>query len=182
MYRICLTEEQRQQLAERTQHKTTAPKMRARLEMLRLSDKGWSVPRIAAHLEVHEQTVRYWIKAFLAGSFAALTDKPHTGRKPGITPEILAVVREWLTKADRTWNARQVASEVHTRYGVMRSVAQWQRLLRRQQMRYKPTRRTLHHKQNVEQVAVRRAELDVLKRGQTADNWTCVTSTKQVLH
>ena len=41
MYRVCLTEEQRQQLAERTQHKTTAPKMRARLEMLRLSDKGW---------------------------------------------------------------------------------------------------------------------------------------------
>ena len=127
-------------------------------------------------------TVRYWIKAFLAGSFAALTDKPHTGRKPGITPEIRAVVREWLTKADRTWNARQVASEVHTRYGVVRSVAQWQRVLRRQQMRYKRTRRTLHHKQNVEQVAVRRAERDVLKRGQTADNWTCVTSTKQVLH
>ena len=57
MYRVCLTEEQRQQLAERTQHKTTAPKMRARLEMLRLSDKGWIVPRIAAHLDVHKQTV-----------------------------------------------------------------------------------------------------------------------------
>ncbi len=33
--------------------------------MVRLSDAGWRIPRIAIHLNQHEQTVRYWIKAFL---------------------------------------------------------------------------------------------------------------------
>jgi len=50
MYCIRLTEEQLQQLIERAHHKTTASKTHARLEMLCLSDKGWTVPKIAAHL------------------------------------------------------------------------------------------------------------------------------------
>ena len=56
--------------------------------MVRLSDAGWSVPRIAAHFGVHHQTVRYWIKAYLAGGFDALDDRPHTGQRSAITEEI----------------------------------------------------------------------------------------------
>ena len=76
MYRITLTAEQRDELRQRTCQAGLAPSTRDRLEMVRLSDAGWSVPRIARHFGQHEQTVRSWIKAFLAGGFDALPNKP----------------------------------------------------------------------------------------------------------
>ena len=67
MYRIRLTDEQHHELRQRTRQAGIAPSTRDRLEMVRLSDAGWSVPTIARHLGQHEQTVRAWIKAFLDG-------------------------------------------------------------------------------------------------------------------
>ena len=67
MYWITLTDEQRLDLRQRTRQAGLAPSIRDRLEMVRLADAGWSVPRIAQHLGQHEQPVRAWIKAFLAG-------------------------------------------------------------------------------------------------------------------
>lgn len=170
MYRICLTEPQQQELHQRAHQSGVAPRTRDRLEMIRLSNKGWSIPEIALHLETHEQTVRSWVKAFLAGGFDALSDKPHTGKPSAVTPAILAFVREWLTTGEQTWNARQIAVEVNVRYGVLRSRPQWRRLLRRENLTYKRTRRSLHHKQSPAQVAAKTAELDGLKRGPTAGN------------
>jgi transposase len=131
---------------------------------------GWSIPKIAVHLAQHEQTVRYWIKAFLDGGFDALTDKPHTGKQSSITPAILAAVREWLTAGDRTWNARQIAAEVSVRYNHTLSLDQWRRLLKRERLTYKRTRRSLAHKQNPTEVAAKKAALDQLKKGPTADS------------
>jgi len=50
MYRITLSDDQRADLRERTRQAGIAPSTRDRLEMVRLSDVGWSVPRIARHL------------------------------------------------------------------------------------------------------------------------------------
>jgi len=170
MYRIHLREQQQQELHQRAHQPIITPRLRDRLEIIRLSDKGWSAPQIAVHLDQHKQTVRYWVKAFLAGGFDALTDKPHTGKKSAITPDILAAVQEWLVAGDRTWNARQIAVEVTAQYGVVRSLDHWQRVLRGQRLTYKRTRRSLRHKQDPVQVARKTAELDALKRGPTAGN------------
>ena len=70
MYRITLTDEQRQDLRQRPRQAGLAPSTRDRLEMVRLSEAGWSVPKIARHLGQHEQPVRAWIKACLAGGVA----------------------------------------------------------------------------------------------------------------
>jgi hypothetical protein len=42
---------------------------RDRLEMLRLSHGGRSIPKFANHLLKHHQTVRFWIKTFLLEGF-----------------------------------------------------------------------------------------------------------------
>ena len=76
MYRIHLSAEQQEELRCLVRQTGLAPSTRERLEMVRLSDAGWSIPRIARYLGQHEQTVRAWIKAFLAGGFAALENKP----------------------------------------------------------------------------------------------------------
>ena len=91
MYRISLSDDQRCALRERTRQAGLAPSTRDRLEMVRLSDAGWSVPHIARHLGQHEQTVRAWIKAFLAGGFDALPNKPRGGQQSALTAPILGL-------------------------------------------------------------------------------------------
>ena len=50
-----------------------APKARDRIEMVTLSDAGWSAPRIAGHLGCHPQTVRDALRAFAARGASALS-------------------------------------------------------------------------------------------------------------
>ncbi len=85
MIRVELTGAQRDELRARSHERGIAPRTRDRLEMIRLADAGWTIPRIAVHLGAHEQTVRKYVKAFLADGFAALPDRPRPGRPPTVT-------------------------------------------------------------------------------------------------
>src|SRR5947209_5616472 len=69
------------------------PRTRDRLEMVRLSAAGWSPPQIAAHLQISEQRVRHYLKAFLAGGFDALPDRRHPGMASPLTPAMEAALR-----------------------------------------------------------------------------------------
>ena len=105
-------EDARCELIRRTRRPRITPRTRDRLEMLRLSDAGWSIPRIAEHMHQHEQTVRRWVKVFLLDGFDALVDPPRPGKPSAITSDIVAEVRQWIEKGDRIWTAGQIAEEV----------------------------------------------------------------------
>ncbi len=166
MYRIILTEHQRQALRERTRQAGIAPSTRDRLEMVRLSATGWSVPKIARHLGSHEQTVRLWIKAFIADGFDALTNKPRGGDTSDVTPAMLEATRAEITKSKHTWSASQVADWVAEHYGVRISPGRMRVHLARAGLSYQRTSRSLKHKQKPEEVAKRKDQLQELeKRG-----------------
>lgn len=167
MYRLHLTDEEMQELQLRTRQQGLMPRTRDRLEMLRLSHSGLSVPQIATYLGSYDKTVRYWIKAFLAGGFDALADQPHVGQKSAIGPEILQQVEQWLEKDNHTYSSPQIAQKVEEQFGIRRSKYQWCRLLRRTGHTYKRTHRNLHHKQKPEEVARKRADLETLEKGGT---------------
>ncbi len=159
MYRIALTDDQRHDLRQRTRQVGLAPSTRDRLEMVRLSDAGWSVPRIARHLGQHEQTVRLWIKAFLQGGFAALPNKPRGGKQSALTPAILAAIRAELAKGERTWTAAHLADWVAEHHGVRLSTDRLRVHLRRAKLSWQRTSRSLKHKQDPIEVAARQIEL-----------------------
>src|SRR5579871_1973406 len=163
MYHVQLDEAARLELQRRAHQSQVAPRTRDRLEMLRLSDAGWSIPQIAVHLQSHEQTVRRWIKVFFLEGFDALVTPPRPGKPSAITEDILAQVRAWIEAGDRTWNTGQIAAEVERVYGIGRSHDQWRRLLRRDRQVYKRTSRNLRHKQQPEQVAAKKTELEALQ-------------------
>jgi transposase len=164
MYRIALSDEQRQELRERTRQGGIAPNTRDRLEMVRLSDAGWSVPRIARHLGQHEQTVRAWIKAFLNGGFDALANKPRGGKQSALTGPLLDTIRAEVAKGTRTWTAAQLADWVAEHHGVRLSTDRLRVHLRRAKISWQRTSRTLRHKQNPDEVAERQAVLDDLEK------------------
>ena len=164
MYRIRLSAEQRQEVRARTRAAGLAPSTRDRLEMVRLSDAGWSVPRIARHLGQHEQTVRAWIKAFLAGGFDALPNKPRGGKASALTAPMLEGVRAELAAGPRTWTAAQLADWVAARHGVRLSADRLRIHLRRARISWQRTSRTLRHKQDPDEVAARGAVLTGLAK------------------
>jgi transposase len=137
MYRVTLTEAIRQELNQRAHQRGLVPRTRDRLEMVRLSAAGWSIPKIATHLQFHERTVRTWIKTYLDKGFDGLVDQPHPGQPSAVTADILAQVRQWIQAGERTWNAAQIAAQVEQVFGLNRSAKQWGRLLRREGLTYK---------------------------------------------
>jgi transposase len=134
--------------------------------MVRLSDTGWSVPKIARHLGIHEQTVRLWIKAFIADGFDALTNKPRGGDTSAVTPAMLEAARAEITASQRTWSASQVADWIAAHYGVRIGPGRMRVHLARAGLSYQRTSRSLKHKQQPEAVAERKDQLQELeKRG-----------------
>ena len=169
MYRITLTDEQRRELRARAHQVGLAPSTRDRLEMVRLSDVGWSVPRIARHLGHHEQTVRTWIKAFLTGEFDALPNKPRGGKESALSAPMLESVRAEVATGTRTWTAAQLADWVAEHHGVRLSADRLRIHLRRAKISWQRTSRTLRHKQDPDEVAERAAVLtDLAKKGMLA--------------
>lgn len=166
MYRIILTDDQRQELRHRTRQAGIAPSLRDRLEMVRLADAGWSVPKIAQHLGSHENTVRAWVKAFIATGFDALRNKPRGGDTSDVTPAMLETVRTEIVKGSRTWSANEVADWIDAHYGVRISPGRMRVHLARANFSYQRTSRSLKHKQKPNDVANRKDQLHELeKRG-----------------
>ena len=169
MYRVRLDEPARQELRRRAHEAGVMPRTRDRLEMVRLSDAGWSIPKIARHFAMSERCVRRWIKTFLSEGFDALPDKPHVGQRSALTPEILAAIRAEVGKAERTWSAPQVADWIEPHFSLRLSPPWISRRLRREKISYKRTSRHLGHKQDKEQVATKSADLQTLEKGGTPD-------------
>lgn len=178
MYRVHLTDAQRDELNRRARDPQTQPRTRDRLEMLRLSDAGFSVPWIARHLGRHEQTVRHWIQAFLAGGFAALPDRPHPGQRSAFTPAMEEAIRTQLREQPQTWTASQLAAWVAKQFGVGLSAAQLGRRLKRARIVYKRTSRSVEHKQNSLEVAAKQQELAAHEKRGSKGRSISPTSTK----
>jgi transposase len=156
---VYLSDEQRQELQRRAHEPGVRPRTRDRLEMVRLSDAGLSVPQIARHLHIGEKTVRTWIGVFLESGFDALPYLPPTGRTSHLTPAIRERLRQEFDKANRTWTAQQVVHWIAEQFGVRVSVSHLRRFLRRWKLSYKRTARSVKHKQKPEEVAAKKTEL-----------------------
>jgi transposase len=167
MYRTRLDETARQELDRRAHQPGVKPRTRDRLEMIRLSGAGWSIPKIARHFRRSECCVRVWVKAFYRGGFEALPDKPHVGQKSSLTPQLLAALREQVRKGERTWTSQQIADWLSEQHNVHLSADWLGRLLRRANLSYKRTSRSLTHKQKPQEVAAKTADLKTLEKGGT---------------
>jgi transposase len=120
---------------------------RDRIEMVFLSDAGWSPPRIAGHLGYHPQTVRDRLRDFLGrGTDALLPGRPgpapDIGRRHAVTRALTELLGE-----DRTWTSRQLSEALAGR-GLAIGPRQTRRYLKRLKAGYRRTTNTLKHKQD----------------------------------
>ncbi len=140
-----------------------APAVRDRLEMVRLSDLGWSVPKIAQYLDKHEQTVRKYSKAFLESGWDALPDRPRPGRPPTLTEAHLGAVEQLLDEAaargERTWSAPQLAQWLAATQKVRVRPKYLGERLRQRTFRWQRTKRSVQHQADPVRQAQARADL-----------------------
>jgi len=146
MIRTTLDDATREQL-QALRRKPLPPRARDRIEMVILSDAGWSAPRIADHLGCCGQTVRDLLRSFLArGTDALYPFRTGTGpdidHRDRVTDELKRLLAE-----DRTWTGRQLAQALAQR-GITMGARQVRRHLKRLGARYRRTASTLKHKQD----------------------------------
>ena len=151
MIRITLDDATRDELRA-SRRSEPSPKARERIEMVTLSDAGWSAPRIAAHLGRHPRTVRDALRAYLARGAAAL----HPFRS-GPAPDVerrdrVDAALGQLPGEARAWTSRQLSEALAGR-GIALGPRQVRRHLRRIGSRYRRTASTLKHKQDPEKAA-----------------------------
>jgi len=164
VYRIGLTDEQRTELRQRGRQPGLAPRARERLEMIALADAGWNIPRIARHLAVHEQTVRKYVTAFLAGGFDRLADRPRPGRPRRLTDVHLTALERLLDTTERTWTLPQLVGWLGREHSARVHPDYLRVLLKRRRFRWKRTKRTVRHKGDPDRRAVAELELARLRR------------------
>jgi transposase len=166
VYRVELSTAQRAELNQQARVRTLAPRLRERLEMVRLSDLGWRVPRIAQVLGAHEQTVRKYIKTFLVQGFAGLADRPIPGRRPRAGAADLAALGRLLDEAagrGQTWTAGQLAAWLARERGGHLSTSRLRTLLRQHEFRWKRTKRSVRHqRKDPDLQAAKEADLELL--------------------
>jgi transposase len=140
-----------------------SPTARDRLEMVLLSDTGWSAPRIAAHLGCHPHTARKALRLFQQHGSAGFAR-----RRPGPPPDqarrdrITGLVAELLGQ-ERTWTSAQLAQALRP-HGIDLGTRQVRRYLKLLKAGYRRTASTLKHKQDPAKVERAKAVLGGLKK------------------
>jgi transposase len=165
--RVTLTAAQLADLNARARGRGLAPHERERLEMIRLSHLGHTIPQIAAHLGRHQQTVRRVITGFLTDGFAVLADRPRPGRPATLTDAVLTEVERRLdadAAAGRTWTMPHLVAWLRDEHGVVITPGWLAERLKARRFRWKRTQSSLRHKQaDPDLQASKRADLEVLK-------------------
>ncbi|MGI5837782.1 MAG: helix-turn-helix domain-containing protein [Chloroflexota bacterium] len=165
MIRVQLSPDQREELQQRTREWGLSPQTRERLEMIRLADTGWNIPKIARYLGRQEATVRKYIKSFLAEGFDALPDRPRPGRPKKVTEEHLKAVEKLIDESKRTFTAPQLVKWLQEEHRVHISTDRLSRLLKQRRYRWKRTKRSVAHKRKDPNLqAAKEAELEVIKK------------------
>ena len=163
MIRANLTTETRDAVQALRHDTTLSPAERDRVEMILLSDAGWSPPTIADHLNYHAKTVRLVLKQFHERGVASL--RYH---RPGPPPDVerreqvTSALKELLSQ-DRTWTGPQLAQALSS-LGIHLSTRQTLKYLARMDANWRRTSRTLRHKQDPVRVEHARSQLDGLKK------------------
>jgi transposase len=154
-------------------------KLRDRLQIVRMAQRGRAHQDIAADLGVHRKTVTRWLNAYCDGGLDALRPKKAPGR-PGRIPKALAdAVRRWVIDGpakqglDRAnWTHEELADHLLKTKGIKTSRSAVQRFCANIDIRlYRPTYR--HDRGDPVKQARAREDLAGLGKARRPVNSSC---------
>lgn len=143
-----------------------------RARAVRLSSKGWVVPRIAEALDCTRWSVRHWIDLYEAEGLEGLRTKHRSGRPPKVDERYRQALRATVETPPRElglpfnrWTLPRLGIYMDKKTGVTVSVGHMSRLLKELGYVYKRPRHDLSHRRDQKLYELRRGELEELKKG-----------------
>src|SRR5215204_2753613 len=163
---IRLTEEEDAQLREIEQDPYLKPKVRLRAQVLRLSNRGSNMEKIASYTGRSAASIARDFDRWTERGLEGLADGAAPGNPPRITRQMDAFMEEKLSE-ERTWNAMQLAEMLKEEFGLVVSQEAVRQHLRSMGYSWKRTRYVPNKAPDPEQERQAREELEALKRGRT---------------
>ncbi|MFJ8028865.1 IS630 family transposase [Streptomyces sp. NPDC096311] len=164
--RVELSGVQEVELGRRLRARDLSVNERMRLECVRLSAQGRTVPQIALIVVKHVVTVRKALHRFAGGGIEALADAPRPGRPPCWAREDLDALEAMLDDSaamGRTWTLPGLAQWLRLERGVDLDSSWLSVLLHRDGFRWKRTRDSLRHLADEVLQQAARAQLEDLR-------------------
>lgn len=161
---IRLTEEEDARLREIEQDPYLKPKVRLRAQVLRLSNRGSNMEKIASYTGRSAASIARDFDRFSERGFEGLAD----GAAPGNPPRISGEVREYMEQRlseERTWNATQLAEALKEEFGLEVTPEAVRQHLHSMGYSWKRTRYVPNKAPDPEAEREAREELEALKRG-----------------
>ncbi len=87
-------------------------RVRDRAEVIRLSNQGWFVEKIADFFNWRIQTVRETLHRWEQGGLGGLWDAPHPGKQPRWVRADIEYLEECLRQEPRSYNSHQLAQKL----------------------------------------------------------------------
>jgi transposase len=114
------------EVLEEVYRTTKDVRLRSRAQMILLAaEKGWTARIISEVVRCDENTVRLWLKRYLAEGIEGLKDEPRPGITPKVTPQyeekLLAAVRVRPRSLDlpfSTWTLQRLADYLAEETGI----------------------------------------------------------------
>ena len=161
---IRLTEEEDSKLREIEQDPYLNPKVRLRAQVLRLSNRGSNMEKIASYTGRSAASIARDFDRWRERGLEGLAD----GRAPGNPPRITGEIREYMEEKlseERTWNATQLAEALKEGFGLVVTPEAVRQHLLSMGYSWKRTRYVPNKAPNPEEEREAREELEALKRG-----------------
>jgi transposase len=158
---------------------TTDRKLRDRLQIVRMAQRGRPRQDIAADLGVHRRTVTRWLNAYCDAGLDGLQPKKAKGKPSKLSASLAQEVRRWVIEGpakqglDRAnWTHEELADHLRKTHGLQTSRSAVQRFCAKIDIRlYRPTYR--YERGNPEQQAQAKEDLADLGKGRRPGNSSC---------
>lgn len=165
---VHLTAEEDKMLREVEQNPQLRAKVRQRAQVLRLTNQGWKVAKLAEYTGRSDTSIGRDFDRWERRAVAGLADSPAPGNSALIDETARAFLRERLAE-DRTWNAPQLADALAEQLKVCVEPETIRRHLHEMNYSWKRTRYVPAHAPNPQAEHAVRAALETLKRGREQD-------------
>jgi transposase len=161
---IQLTEEEDARLREIEQDPYLKPKVRLRAQVLRLSDRGSNMEKIASYTGRSPASVARDFDRWTQRRVEGLTDGTAPGNPPRITGEMREYMEDKLSE-ERAWNATQLAEALKDEFGLAVTPEAVRQHLHSMGYSWKRTRYVPNKAPDPDAEREAREELEALKRG-----------------
>lgn len=127
--KIKLTDEQKKEL-KNIEKEVSNPQLLKRIQCVKLKDMGWINLKIAEFLNVCNDTITDWLKAYVKNGVDGILTWEYGGRPPLLTETQLETIRQ-RNHARPFDHAAEAVQFIETRFGVTYHVSWVQKLLKK---------------------------------------------------